>query len=110
MDQTTQERPGGNHHRSGRKLSAVTQTNSSDPALRDDQLIHLAFDHAEIISLPDRGLHGSGVKLAVCLSARSTDCRALAAVQHPKPNPTRPGRPGPATLQGVAPTDQMCLT
>src|SRR4051812_49666825 len=109
MDQTTQERPGSDHHRSGRKLSAVTQTNSSDSAIRDDELIRLAFDHAEIISLPDRGLYGSGVKLAVRLSARSANCWTLATVQHPKLDPTGIGRPAHETVQGIDLTDQMTL-
>ena len=91
------------------KLTAVAQTNSGDPAIRDDQLIRLAFDHAEIIGLPDRGLHGGGVKLAVRLGPRSADCRTLAAVQHPKLDPAGIGHAAHETVQGIDLADQMAL-
>ncbi len=109
MDQASQEGPGGDDHGAGGQLTAIAQTNSGDPAIRDDQLIRLAFDHAEIGGLPDRGLHGGGVKLAVRLGARSADRRTLAAVQHPKLDPAGIGDPAHQTVQGIDLADQMTL-
>ena len=87
----------------------AVSSDSSDPAVRDNQLIRLALDHAEIVDLPDRGLHGGGVELAVRLGPRSADGRTLAAVQHPKLDPTGIGHPAHETVQGVDLADQMAL-
>ena len=92
-----------------RELAAIAQTNAGDPAVRDDQLIRLAFDHAEIGGLADRGLHRGGVKLAVGLGARSADGRTLAAVQHPELDAAGIGDPAHQAVQGVDLADQMTL-
>ena len=109
MDQAAQEGPGGDDDGTGRELPALAQTNAGDPAVRDDQLIRLAFDHAEIGGLPDRGLHGRGIKLAVRLGPRSADRRTLAAVQHPKLDAAGIGDPAHQTIQGIDLADQMAL-
>ena len=109
MDQAPQEGPGGDDHGTGGKLAAIAQANAGDPAVRDDQLIRLAFDHAEIGGLPDRGLHGGGVKLAVRLGPRSADCRALAAVQHPELDAAGIGDAAHQAIQGIDLADQMTL-
>src|SRR3954471_14449759 len=109
MDQTAQEGPGGDDHGAGGELPALTQPDASDATVRDDQFIRLAFDHAEIGGLPDRGLHGGGVKLTVRLGPWSADGRTLAPVQHPKLDPTRIRHPTHQTVQRINLADQMAL-
>src|SRR5204863_408336 len=46
---------------------------------------------------------------AVRLRPRSAHCRTLAAVQHPKLDPTGIGHPAHQAIQGVDLTDQMAL-
>ena len=48
MDQAAQKGPGGDDDGAGGELAAIAETNAGDAAVRDDQLIRLAFDHAEI--------------------------------------------------------------
>ena len=109
MDKSPQEGPGRDDYGTGRELPALTQTNPSDPTVRNNQLIRLAFDHAEIGGLLDRGLHGGGVELAVRLGPWSTDCRTLAAVQHPKLDSAGISHPAHKTVQGIDLADQMAL-
>ncbi len=93
----------------GGKLPALAQPDAGDAAVRDDQLIRLTLDHAEIGSLPDRRLHGGGIKLPVRLGPRSADGRTLAAVQHPKLDPAGIGHATHQTIQGIDLANQMAL-
>ncbi len=107
MDQSAQKGPGRDDDGAGRELPPLAQSNARDPAVRDDQLVRLAFDHTEIGGLPDRGLHGRGVKLAIGLSPRSPDSRTLAAVQHPELDAAGIGDPAHQTVEGIDLADQM---
>ena len=48
MDQPAQKGAGGDDDGAGGELAAIAQPNAGDAAVRDDQLVRLAFDHAEI--------------------------------------------------------------
>jgi hypothetical protein len=109
MDQAAQKGPGGDDHSAGGDLPALTQPDAGDATVRDDQLVSLALDHIEISGLPDRGLHRGGIEFAVCLGPWSADRRTLAAVQHPKLDPTRIRHPAHQTVQGIDFADQMAL-
>mgnify|MGYP003693733235 CR=1 FL=1 len=90
-------------------FAAIAQADTGDAAVRDDQLVRLAFDHAEIGGFDDRGLHRGGIKLAVGLGARSADGRALAAVQHPELDAAGIGHPAHQAVQGIDLADQMAF-
>ena len=109
MDQSAQKGPGRDDDGTGSELPAIAQSDAGDPAVRDDQLVRFAFDHTEIGGLPDRRLHGRGVKLAIGLGARAADSRTLAPVQHPKLDAAGIGDPAHQTVQGIDLADQMTL-
>ena len=67
-----------------RTVAAVGQTDTSDAAVRYDQIVRLSCDHAEIGGLVMRCLHRCGIELAIGLRARPPHRRALAPVEHAK--------------------------
>src|SRR3989442_1779906 len=92
MDQAAQKSPGGNDDRSSGKVAAVGQADAGDAAVGDDQIVRLAFNHAEIGGLADGGLHGCGIELAIGFGARAPD----------RPTPA-PGRDAKTRKQEVVP-------
>ena len=54
MDQAAQEGAGGQHHGAGARFAAVGQANPGNPAVLDDQIVGLAFDHRQIGGFADR--------------------------------------------------------
>src|SRR5262249_39145748 len=84
MDQTTQERPRGDNNRSRRKLSAIPEAKPGNTTIREEEFVRLPLDNGQIRRLEDLGLHRRRIKLAIDLSARTTDRRALPAIQNPE--------------------------
>ena len=80
-------------------------TRSSD----QDQLVRLAFDHAEIGRLPDRGLHRRRIELAIGLGPRTADRRSLPPVQHAKLDAAGIADPAHQPVHGIDLADQMAL-
>ena len=109
MDQPAQKGAGGDDNSPGGELAAVTQPNAGDAAVRNHQIVRLAFDNAEIGGLHDRGLHRRRIKFAIGLGARPANGGTLAAVQHPKLDPASVGDPAHQTVQGIHFADQMAL-
>ena len=109
MDQPTQESPGRDDDRSSGELATIGKVDARDAAVRDNQLIGLAFDHRQVSHLADSGLHRGGVKLPIGLGPRSAHGRALAPIEHPKLNARCIGDPAHQAIQGVNLPDQMAL-
>ncbi len=109
MDQPAQEGPGGDDDSARGQLNAIGQTEPGDAAVRDNQIVGLAFDDAEIGGLADRGLHGRGVELAIGLGARTPHRRTLATIEHAKLNAGGIGHPAHESIQRIDLADQMAL-
>ena len=109
MDKPAQKGPGGDDNRAGAEFPPLTQPNPDDPAIPDDQLIRLAFDHAEIGGLPDRGLHGGGIEFSIGLGPWPPDRGTLAPVEHAELDATGIGHPPHQTIEGIDLADEMTL-
>ena len=109
MDQAAQKGAGGDDDRAGRELAAVHQTNASDSAVSNDQVVRLAFDDLQIRGLANRSLHRGGIELAVGLGTRTTDRRTLAAIEHPELDAGGIGDAAHQTVQRIDLADQMAL-
>jgi hypothetical protein len=84
MDQTTQERAGGQDHGAAIDLASIGQADPRHGAVFDQQIVGFAFNDGQIGSLADRRLHRRGVKPPIRLSPRTSHRRAFAPVQHPE--------------------------
>ena len=109
MDQAAQKSAGRNDDRTTIKLAAVAKANAGDATGRNDQIVRLAFDHAEIGGLGNGSLHRRRVELAIRLGPRPSDRRTLAAVQHPKLDAAGVGDSAHQSVKGIDLPDQMAL-
>ena len=79
------------------------------PALDNQELVRLAFDHGQIGSLTDRGLHRGGIKLAIRLGARPPNGRTLATIEHAKLDTPGIGNAAHQSVERIDLSDQMAL-
>ncbi|MGC0321910.1 hypothetical protein ABIG06_002539 [Bradyrhizobium sp. USDA 326] len=109
MDQTAEECTGGNHNRTCAQLPAISQAKTCDPPFGHDQLVSLAFDDRKAPGLPDRGLHGSRIKLPVSLGSRATNSGALPPIENTKLDATGVAHATHQAIQGIDLSDEMTL-
>ena len=108
MDEAAEKRAGRQDHCRRVKDASVAEPDTSHlPAAQ--KIVHLAFDNRQICSLPDRALHGRGIKLAVSLSPRPTDRRAFAAIENAELDAGAIGHPAHQAIQRIDFADQMAF-
>ena len=75
----------------------------------DDQIVGFGFDDLQIRRLPNRGLHGRRIELAVGLGARTAHGRAFAAIENAKLDAAFVGHLAHQAVQSVDFPHQMAL-
>ncbi|MGC0390857.1 hypothetical protein ABIF91_003219 [Bradyrhizobium sp. USDA 241] len=109
MDQTAQERAGGDHNRPCPQLPAITQAKTRDPPLGHDQFVGLAFNDRKALGFPDRGLHGGRIKPPVRLGSRTTDSGPLPPIENTKLDAASVAHATHQTIESIDFADQMTL-
>ncbi len=84
MDEPAQERPRGDHHRSGAEHPPITQNHAGRPALGDHQVDHFPLDDLETVLRPQQRLYRLAVELTIRLGPRPAHRRPLAPVEDPE--------------------------
>src|SRR5690606_17401034 len=82
MDQTTQKGTSSQHNSRTFDLAAIRQPNTRNPAINQNEVIHLTLNDLKSLLRCNCVLHGQFVQLAIGLRSRSTYCRTFAPVQH----------------------------
>ena len=109
MDETTQERAGGKHHRPSAKHSSVCELEAGNAVLPDDQVVGLALDDGQVSDRGNRPLHSGGVEPTIGLGARAANRRALAPVEHAELDAAEVGRRSHQAIKGINLADKMAF-
>jgi hypothetical protein len=109
MDQTTEEGPGGQHHRTRSEAASVEQRDASDMAVMHLEVVDFALDDLEVGLRRDRCLHGFAIELAVGLGAGSANGRALAAIEDAELDARLVGDPAHETIERIDLADEVTL-
>jgi hypothetical protein len=110
MNQAAQKRAGCKHHGASRNLATISEFDTANTTALDREIIGFRFDHLEIWSSANRGLHRCRIKLAVGLGAWAADGWAFATVQNPKLNAAQVSDSAHKAIQSVDFTHQMSFS
>ena len=101
MDLAAQEGAGSEDDGTGDAMPARTVNDANAAAALSQQLGDLTFLHVEARLLVQKPTHCLRIEPAIGLSARSTDRRPLAPVQHPELDPALVDRAPHDTVEGI---------
>ena len=109
MDETVEERAGGQHHGARADRLAGRGHDANDALVLDQKIFDRGGADGEIVLGSQRRLHRGAIELAVRLGARPAHRRALAAVEHPKLDAGGIRDPAHHAVQRIDLAHQMAL-
>src|SRR6516225_6704890 len=109
MNETTQERAGGENDGRSPDAPPVLQLDPRKTASFDLEVVDLGLDGGEVLGTADCMLHGEGIKLAVGLRAGPAHRWALAAVENAELDPAEVGDTSHKSIERVDFPHQVAL-
>src|SRR5581483_10545208 len=109
MDQAAEESPGRDDDRAGDELATVGETDATQFAIDNPELVGLALDDGQIGGLVDRSLHRRRIEFAIGLGAWAAHRRTLAPIEHTKLDTAGVGDAAHQAVERVDFADKVAL-